>query len=298
MSPGSFDPPSSQDTNPDRPPLAVDDIRRALFDADGVVSELQVVDETGSTNVDLRAAAVAGAPEGVVLAAEHQTAGRGRLDRRWVAPPRSGLTFSTLLRPTTVPARRWPWLPLLAGCAVVDGLAVAGGLAVRLKWPNDVLADERKLGGILLERVETPTGPAAVVGVGLNVTTTAEELSQATERGSTEGAEGEASSLASTSLLLAGARTTDRAMLLVALLRALETRYQAWRAADGDPDAGGLRADYRTACATLGRDVRVQLGPGRWLTGHAHDIDEDGRLVVRTSDGDQALGAGDVAHVR
>jgi BirA family biotin operon repressor/biotin-[acetyl-CoA-carboxylase] ligase len=271
----------------------VDDVRRALLGADGVVSELRVVEETGSTNANVRAAAMAGAPEGVVVVAEHQTAGRGRLDRRWVAPARSGLTFSILLRPVTVPARRWPWLPLLAGCAVLDGLTAVAGVTARLKWPNDVLVDERKLGGILLERVETPTGPAAVVGIGLNVTMTADEL--AATRSAAE------SAVAATSLLLAGARTTDRASLLVALIRALQTRYQAWRAVGGDPDAGecgGLRADYRAVCATLGRDVRVQLAPDRWLSGRARDIDADGRLVVRTSTGDQVLGAGDVTHVR
>jgi BirA family biotin operon repressor/biotin-[acetyl-CoA-carboxylase] ligase len=273
----------------------VDDVRRALLGADGLVTELRVVEETGSTNEDVRAAAVAGAPEGTVVVAEHQTAGRGRLDRRWVAPPRSGLTFSLLLRPTTVPARRWPWLPLLAGRAVVDGLTATTGLTVRLKWPNDVLVDERKLGGILVERVETPTGAAAVVGIGLNVTMTADELPTARAATGTETAP------MPTSLLLAGARTTDRASLLAVLLRALEARYQAWRAVGGDPDAGpggGLRADYRAVCATLGRDVRVQLAPDQWISGRARDVDADGRLVVRTSAGDRALGAGDVTHLR
>lgn len=285
----------SRSTPPERAPLTVDDVRRALLGADGLVTELRVVEETGSTNEDVRAAAVAGAPEGTVVVAEHQTAGRGRLDRRWVAPPRSGLTFSLLLRPTTVPARRWPWLPLLAGRAVVDGLTATTGLTVRLKWPNDVLVDERKLGGILVERVETPTGPAAVVGIGLNVTMIADELPTARAATGTETA------LMPTSLLLAGARTTDRASLLAVLLRALEARYQAWRAVGGDPDAGpggGLRADYRAVCATLGRDVRVQLAPDQWISGRARDVDADGRLVVRTSAGDRALGAGDVTHLR
>ena len=112
------------------------------------------------------------------MLAEHQTAGRGRLDRSWVTPPRSALTFSVLLRPT-VPAAAWPWLPLLTGHAVSTALRTAG-FDASVKWPNDVLlpvdGEDRKVAGILVERVETPTGPAAVVGIGINVGMTADEL--------------------------------------------------------------------------------------------------------------------------
>lgn len=279
-------PPSSPYVDLDRPPLPADSLRRTLTGPGRFVRDLLVVAEAGSTNADIRALAVEGAPEGTVLVAEHQTAGRGRLDRGWTSPPRAGLTFSVLLRPPgTVPSARWPWLPLLTGCAVVEAVRDATGVGPSLKWPNDVHHDDRKLCGILLERVETPQGPAAIAGVGLNVTTTPAELPEAT----------------GTSLRLAGATSTDRGTLLVALIRTFEALYAAWTRANGDPDAGaggGLRAAYRARCGTLGRQVRVQLGPGEWLEGLARDIDGEGRLVVRTPDGDRAVGAGDVVHVR
>ncbi len=239
-------------TDLDRPPLREAALRRALRVPDGFVSDLRVVTEVDSTNADLRDQALAGAPAGSVLVAEYQRAGRGRLDRGWTSPPRAGLTFSVLLHPpATVPARRWPWLPLLTGCAVVEALRSAADLQTAgLKWPNNVVVDDRKVCGILLERVETPTGPAAVVGIGLNVTTTTAELP----------------SPQATSLKLAGASTTDRSTLLIAVLRAVEALHTAWYDAGGDPDVGhggGLRAAYRARCTTIGRDVRVQLGPGQ-----------------------------------
>ncbi|GAA2754883.1 biotin--[acetyl-CoA-carboxylase] ligase [Actinopolymorpha rutila] len=268
----------------DRPPLAAAGLRSTLVHPGRLVTDLRVVAETGSTNADVRALAVAGAPEGTLVATDYQSAGRGRLLREWTSPPRSGLMFSLLLRPAEVPAQHWPWLPLLTGCAVVEAVESVADVRSRLKWPNDVLLDDRKLCGILLERVETSTGPAAVVGVGLNASTTAAELPGPH----------------ATSLRLAGAATTDRATLLVAVVRVLEALYAAWRAGGGTGDdfSGGLRAAYRARCATVGRDVRVQLAPDRWLEGRAVDVDEGGRLVVRTTDGDHALGAGDVVHVR
>jgi BirA family biotin operon repressor/biotin-[acetyl-CoA-carboxylase] ligase len=276
--------PSSPYADLDRPPLPERSLRSALVRPGRLVTDLRVVAETGSTNADVSELAMAGAPEGTMVVAEHQIAGRGRLDRTWSSPPRSSLMFSVLLRPTEVPARRWPWLPLLTGCAVVEALAATAGVEPSLKWPNDVLLDGRKLCGILLERVETSTGPAAVVGVGLNVTAVGDELPATT----------------ATSLRTAGASTTDRATLLIGLVRTLEALYGGWRGAGGDPetDGGGLRAAYRRRCATVGREVRVQMGPDRFVEGVAEDVDVDGRLVVRTADGDRALGAGDVVHVR
>jgi BirA family transcriptional regulator, biotin operon repressor / biotin---[acetyl-CoA-carboxylase] ligase len=297
-------------TDLDRPPLREGALRRALRVPRGFVGDLRVVDEVGSTNADLRERALAGAPAGSVLVAEYQSAGRGRLDRGWTSPPRAGLTFSVLLHPpSTVPPRRWPWLPLLTGCAVVEALRSATAVDAGLKWPNDVMVADRKLGGILLERVETPAGPGAIVGIGLNVTTTPAELPHAQ----------------ATSLRAAGAATVDRGTLLIAVLRTLPALYGAWCESGGDPDAGpgsGLRAAYRARCTTLGRDVRVQIGgnqaagnqaagnqdaadedatdedAGHLIEGRATDIDVDGRLVVTTLDGQHALGAGDVVHVR
>lgn len=242
-----------------------------------------MVAATGSTNTDL-AARAGRLPEGAVLVAEEQTAGRGRLDRSWVAPPRSGLFFSVLLKPGgSVPQERWGWLTLLAGVAAASGLSRAAGVDTALKWPNDLLVtvngEERKTGGILAERV----GDGVVIGIGLNVTLTEDEL-PVPEAGS---------------LILAKAAVTDREPLLKAVLRALEQWYGDWRAAGGDPAASGLQEAYAADCVTLGRHVRADLPGGRTLTGTAEAVDADGRLVIRTAeDKHEAVGAGDVVHLR
>ena len=240
---------------------------------------VEVVDEVASTNATVRERARAGAPEGLVVAAEHQTAARGRLDRTWQAPPRSGLLFSVLLRPT-VPAGSWPWLPLLTGYAV-DKALKAQGHDAGVKWPNDVLIGERKVAGILVERVDTPDGPAAVVGVGLNVLLGADELPVPT----------------ATSLLLESGRPVDRTAVLVALLSTLREAYDAWQAG-GEAGAARLHASYAAACVTVGRQVRVELPGGGVLRGRATGIDPSGRLVVDGPDGETPVGAGDVVHVR
>lgn len=265
----------------DRPPLHAAALRRALVRPEGFVRDLRVAAQTGSTNADLAELARGGAPEGTVLVAEHQGAGRGRLDRTWTAPPRSSLTFSTLVRPGQVPASRWPWLPLLVGCAVVEVVRRVAGVDAGLKWPNDVLVDDRKVAGILLEHVPVPTGPAAVLGIGLNVSTRPEEFA----------------GQHATSLAVAGAAVTDRDTLLRELLRSLGALYAAWSAAEGDP-ASGLAESYRNRCVTLGRRVRLETGPGTYATGTARDLDEGGRLVVDTPDGTRVFGAGDIVHLR
>ena len=135
---------------------------------------VEVVETAPSTNAVVAERALAGAPDGLVVVADHQTAGRGRLDRTWESPPGTALTFSMLLRPQS-PTRAWPWLPLLAGYAVGKALQ-ARGLDAGVKWPNDVLVGERKVAGILVERLETPDGPAAVVGVGINAALTPDAL--------------------------------------------------------------------------------------------------------------------------
>src|SRR3954453_10053754 len=156
----------------DRPPLREATLRAALVVPEALWTEVRVVEETASTNADVAAAARAGAPAGLVLTAERQSAGRGRAGRTWVAPARAGLAVSVLLRPAA-PRESWGWLPLLAGLAVVGPLATMSGLDLGLKWPNDVLvAGERKLAGLLAEVVDD----AVVVGIGLNVSLRADEL--------------------------------------------------------------------------------------------------------------------------
>jgi len=270
----------------DRPPLRATALQRALVGPDRMWTSVRVVRETGSTNSDLVAQAAAGeAAAGAVLVAEEQTAGRGRLDRSWSAPARSGIFLSMLLRPGDlgVPRERWSWLPLLTGVAAASALSRTAEVGVRLKWPNDLLVTvdgtERKLGGILAELA----GDAVVVGIGLNVSLRAEELPVPTAG----------------SLLLAGAGVIDRETLLRALLRTFADLYQDWCSVAGHSEASGLRPAYAAQCATIGRPVRVELPGGRELLGEAVGVDGDGRLVVRAADGvEQAVAAGDVVHVR
>ncbi|MGW5325641.1 biotin--[acetyl-CoA-carboxylase] ligase [Streptomyces sp. NPDC004014] len=269
----------------DRPPLNAAALRRGLVREGGLWSEVDVVQSTGSTNSDLVARAAAGrAGEGAVLVAEEQTAGRGRLDRQWTAPPRSGLFFSVLLNPAEVPVARWGWLPLLTGVAVATGLSRAAGVDTALKWPNDLLVtvggEERKTGGILAERAGDG---GVVIGVGVNVSLRAPEL-PVPQAGS---------------LALAGAVNTDRDPLLRGVLRSLEDWYGRWRSAGGDPDASGLQETYAAGCATLGRTVRAELPGDRSVVGEAVAVDGDGRLVIATQDGvREPVGAGDIVHLR
>ncbi|MEV6312840.1 biotin--[acetyl-CoA-carboxylase] ligase [Streptomyces sp. NPDC051840] len=268
----------------DRPPLNTAALRRGLLRPGGLWTSLDVVEATGSTNSDLAARAAAdGLAEGAVLIAEEQTAGRGRLDRTWTAPPRSGLFFSVYLTPGDVPVHRWGWLPLLAGVAAATGLAQSAGVDMALKWPNDLLVTiggtERKTGGILAERA----GKGVVVGIGLNVSLRAAEL-PAPHAGS---------------LALAGAVSTDRETLLRAVLRSLEQWYGQWREAGGDAAESGLQAAYAAGCATLDRTVRAELPGDRSVVGEAVAIDGDGRLVLSTGDGlQEPVSAGDIVHLR
>jgi BirA family biotin operon repressor/biotin-[acetyl-CoA-carboxylase] ligase len=235
-------------------------LRRAL-DGDGW--RVDVVETVDSTNAAVAERARSGEPAGLVVVAEQQTSGRGRLDRVWVSPPRAGLTFSVLLRPE-LPAASWGWVPLLAGLAVARALRARADVDAVLKWPNDVLIGERKVAGLL---AEVAGDGALVVGIGLNVTTMREELPH-------DGA---------TSLRLESASTTDRDTLLRGILRELD-------AALADPEAP---AAYRELCSTLGLHVRVEL-PGGAVEGVAEKVDGDGRLVVAGT----AYGAGDVVHLR
>ena len=276
------DAPHNRWSDLDRPPLNAAALRRGLVRPDGLWSSLDIVEATGSTNSDLAArAASGGLAEGAVLVAEEQTAGRGRLDRSWTAPPRSGIFLSVYLTPGGVPAERWGWLPLLAGVATATGLAQSAGVDMALKWPNDLLVtvhgSERKTGGILAERA----GDGVVVGIGLNVSLRAAEL-PAPHAGS---------------LALAGASSTDRETLLRAVLRSLEQWYGRWRDAGGDAAGSGLQAAYAAGCATLDRPVRAELPGDRSVVGVA--IDGDGRLVLATGDGlRQPVSAGDIVHLR
>ena len=195
-----------------------------------------------------------------------------------------------LLRPA-VPVAAWGWLPLLVGVALCDAVSAETGRQVGLKWPNDLLADPvpgaraGKLAGILAQTSAPANGNAVVIGIGLNVSTAADELPVPT----------------ATSLVLCrapGDPAPDRAALLVAILRRLATLLDEWTATGGDAEACGLASAYRAACRTLGQSVSVTALTGRAVTGTAVAIDETGRLVVETGSGTTAIGAGDVEHLR
>ncbi|MEU4527586.1 biotin--[acetyl-CoA-carboxylase] ligase [Micromonospora ureilytica] len=285
-------------TDLDRPPLSAARLRRALVAPNGPWARLELRAETGSTNADVAEAARADEPEGLVVVAERQTAGRGRRGRVWQSPARAGIATSVLLRPgEAVPDRGWlpatptgyGWLPLLAGVALVETVARLAELEATLKWPNDLLIDDAKCAGVLAEAVpgRAPDQPPAIVlGIGLNVTLRADELPV------------NPTGLPATSLQLAGAVATDRDPLLRALLRSVADWYDRWRSAGGDAVASGLRDAYLAACSTIGREVRVLLPNGDSLTGTATGVDPDGQLMVTTSTGARTLAAGDVLHLR
>lgn len=289
-----------------RPPLNEHSLQRALMVPGGFVSALRILPEVDSTNTALLAAAADGAPHASVVVAEAQAAGKGRLGRSWIAPPRSGLFVSVLLRPETPPSK-WGWLPLLAGVAARSAVARVSELEVALKWPNDLIlagdaeaagsgaaagsdpetvsgyGADRKLGGILAEQGGNNDDPYVVVGIGINVTLRADELPAPH----------------ATSLALAGAKVTDRDTLLRVLLRTFGSWYADWSAAGGDAEASGLAAAYHAVCATIDRPVRAELPSGVTVSGQATGLDADGRLLVRTADGASSpIGAGDVVHLR
>lgn len=257
-----------------RIPPTAEAISAALGDS-ALWTTFDVRASTGSTNADAAAAVRDGGTEGLVVTTHQQAGGRGRLDRSWESPEGAGIALSVVLRPD-VDLARWVWLPLLVGVAVDDAVRDLG-VESSLKWPNDVMVDDRKLCGILLERVEGPTGPHAVVGIGLNVSLTADELPVAH----------------ATSLALEGADELDRSSLIGLVLRHLEHQYAVWLAVEGDP-APFLRDDYLERCGTVGREVRVTLPSEDDLVGVAETVDEHGRLVVAG----RPVSAGDVTHVR
>jgi BirA family biotin operon repressor/biotin-[acetyl-CoA-carboxylase] ligase len=273
------DPLASSWTDLDRPPLSAARLQRVV-DGSALWREIRVVDVTASTNADVAAAAALGAAEGLVIIAEEQRAGRGRLDRRWESPARTGLLVSVLLRPD-VPASALPLLPLLVGLAAVESVRAVAGVPVGLKWPNDVLAGGRKLGGVLAERLGgVGSASGVVVGIGLNVSTRAEELPLPT----------------ATSIHLEGG-VIDREPLAKELLRALERRYAAFRSSGGSPVS--VLPAYRQVCETIGQRVEVQLPEGGAVMGTAVNVNDSGMLVVRDDAGrETARSAGDVVHLR
>lgn len=274
---------------------------RVAFREDALVTEqpepvpatrwqLERVAETGSTNDDVLRRAEAGAPEGLVRVAGHQTAGRGRLDRRWEAPPGASLLLSVLLRPppTAVPLERVHLCTKAVALAALDAVRPWSDAPIGLKWPNDLVVETehgtRKLAGILAEsRHEGGALTAVVVGIGVNITWPAALPSELADV-----------AVALNHLRAEGQPNAGIDDVLTPFLVALERWYGSLLA------DGGVRllGAYRETCRTLGRSVRVEQADGTTIEGIAEAIDDDGALVVATAAGSVAVRVGDVVHLR
>ena len=245
---------------------------------------LVTLQRTGSTNDVAKELAAQGAPEGTVVVADEQTAGRGRMERRWSAPPGTCLLCSILFRPT-LPPTRTNRLTMLCSLAAADAVKQVAGLPVALKWPNDLIVESRiasretrtwrKLAGLLTETGMTEKQvDFAVVGIGVNANVPPDVLPTLAPN--------------ATSILAETGREVDRAALLAALLAGVETRYERLRAGESP------HVEWAARLATLGQRVEVTTSEGL-LTGVAESVDEDGVLFLRTPDGAlHQLLAGDV----
>ncbi len=226
---------------------------------------------TTSTNDVARDLAARGAPEGTVVIADYQTAGRGRLGRRWLAPPGTSLLCSLVFRPPLglEPLPHPTDLTMLCALAAANAVEKTAGLPVSLKWPNDlvVVREEswRKLGGLLAETgVSGDRLEFIVVGVGINVNVPAETLPELAPD--------------ATSILAETGRETDRDLLLDQFLNEVASRHERWRAGERP------WAEWAARLATLGRAVRVVTAEGE-RHGIAEAVDEEGTLLLRTPDG-------------
>jgi BirA family transcriptional regulator, biotin operon repressor / biotin---[acetyl-CoA-carboxylase] ligase len=251
-------------------PLSLTALRRALAAA-GLDAPARYEERTRSTNATALELAEAGTPEWTVVAAGHQTAGRGRLGRTWLDEPGRSLLFSVVLRPP-IPPERAGLITLLAGACAAGAASEVAGTAVRCKWPNDLLLGEAKVGGILAEaRVEGTELRHVVVGVGVNVSDPPEGVREATGLG---GVEQEA--------------------LLTGILHRLAATYH--------PRAPGFAEEvlgaWRSVASTLGRRVRAATTVGRDVEGTAVDVDPTGALLVRTAAGTLPVAFGEVVHLR
>lgn len=245
----------------------------------------------GSTNEELLQKSASGAPEGTVLIAERQLAGRGRLGRRWLDHPGGSVLCSVLFRPPFEP--RWwylaPWVVALAASkAALETTAVR----CRLKWPNDLLAGEggRKVAGVLSE---TSGEGGLVVGIGINCNWPPEFP----PAGSAEAA---AIAATATSLDRVAGAPVDREALVARMLELVAEAWTRLLAGGPAPDPGAvaeLCSRYRDSSSTIGELVRVEMA-GEAVTGRALDVDDQGRLVVESATGARPIDVGDVVHLR
>ncbi len=254
---------------------------------------LHIVEETSSTNSAALALAQQGAVDGTVVIAEAQTSGRGRLGRHWHSPQGKNLYASILLRRAPLPTdvSRWlSWAPLLSAVAVARGIQVVTALKPSLKWPNDILLGQRKVGGLLCESSGMGSAqPVVIVGIGVNVNMWRDAFPE------------DLRDLA-TSLAAEAGHPFDRTSLLAMILSELELRYDAFFSGT----SADIQHEYVLRCSTIGQAVRADLAHGEWIEGQATSLADDGSLRILVEDSSDArkrgsvvvLRAGDVTHLR
>jgi BirA family biotin operon repressor/biotin-[acetyl-CoA-carboxylase] ligase len=266
-------------------PLDARTVRRALCTV-SLGRTLHVLEETSSTNTAAAALAQEGAPHGTVVVADTQTAGRGRLGRHWHSPSGKNIYCSVLLRSMPDPGQQssWlSWIPLIVALAIYRAVQVVTGLKSSVKWPNDILIGNRKLGGVLCESSGIGTAQASVIiGIGLNVNIRRDEFPDDLRE-------------IATSVAAECGHPCDRTALLASLLLELETRCESFLAGRH----GDILKEYMLRCSTIGRRVRIELSQGEQMNGTAESVQPDGSLTVRRDDGTaRNVRAGDVIHAR
>jgi BirA family biotin operon repressor/biotin-[acetyl-CoA-carboxylase] ligase len=252
-------------------------VLQQLFTTRAFGRPLHVMAQTTSTNDEVKTLALGGAPEGTVVLAEQQSRGRGRQGRTFASPAGVGIYLSILLRPP-IDLERLPQLTLMVAVAVADAMTEVCGVAMRLKWPNDVEIDGKKVAGILTEAVLRPDAlPVVIVGIGINVNTTLEQFPAALRH-------------RVTSLALATGTPVSRQQLIVRLLAHLEDRYHTFQHAG----MASILERWQHYGRLRGRAVQF-LQASETMTGHIIGLDDHGALVVQTVDGRQErIVSGDV----
>jgi BirA family biotin operon repressor/biotin-[acetyl-CoA-carboxylase] ligase len=247
--------------------LHADDLLARLGKTKVIGRDIRVFEQTTSTNDVIEKLARDGVKEGAVVFAESQTKGRGRLGRKWVSPERKGLWFSILLRPDLRP-QETTQLTVASATALRRAIQSETGLKQEIKWPNDILIGGKKVAGILTElSAELDRVKHVILGIGVDVNLGANEFPAELRR-------------TATSLKIESGRTIDRAELAAAILRELDFDYA--RICAGKFTA--VADEWEAQCATIGRDVTIQIG-GRKIRGRAESLDDDGALLVRTEHG-------------
>ena len=270
--------------HPGYPPLDEQSILSSLH-THALGRHLLILPEVSSTNAHALTLTHTPVPHGTAVIAEHQTAGRGRLNRTWFSPPGLNLYTSIILNPPPH-FERISWIPLIAGLAITDSIYLQTSLPVSLKWPNDLLCDDKKIGGILCEGISHGNKEqVVVVGIGINVHMRKEDFPLNLQQ-------------ASTSLAMVSQATVNRNILLASFLNAFEHWYDLLLKGP----ITHIHHTYMARCETIGRKVLIQLTNQEEFVAIGHTIGEDGSLHVclkdTPSEGIRVIHSGDVTHLR